>query len=45
MILAVLGGDKYNKGRYTDTLKMLNDLFTRSQGRHQQLGAGRRRPA
>jgi len=31
MILAVLGGDKYNKARYTDTLKMLNDLFSRGR--------------
>jgi len=31
MILAVLGGDKYNKVRYTDTLKMLNDLFSRGR--------------
>jgi chemotaxis protein MotA len=31
MILAVLGGDKYSKPRYTDTLKMLNDLFSRGR--------------
>jgi chemotaxis protein MotA len=31
MILSVLGGDKYNKVRYTDTLKMLNDLFSRGR--------------
>ena len=27
----VLGGDKFNKARYTDTLKMLNDLFSRGR--------------
>jgi chemotaxis protein MotA len=31
MILAALGGDKYGKARYTDTLKMLNDLFSRGR--------------
>jgi len=27
----VLSGDKYNKNRYLDTLKMLNDLFSRGR--------------
>ncbi len=27
----VLGGDKYSKDRYLDTLKMLNDLFSRGR--------------
>jgi len=31
MILGVLGGDKYGPTRYTDTLKMLNDLFSRGR--------------
>jgi len=31
MLTGVLGGDKYNKARYTDTLKMLNDLFSRGR--------------
>jgi chemotaxis protein MotA len=30
-ILGIFGGDKYNKGRYLDTLKMMNDLFSRGR--------------
>src|SRR5580693_8410859 len=31
MLSGVIGGDKYTKARYTDTLKMLNDLFSRGR--------------
>jgi chemotaxis protein MotA len=30
-MLGIFGGEKYNKSLYTDTLKMLNDLFSRAR--------------
>src|SRR3954463_2407130 len=30
-VLGILGSGKYNKNRYLDTLKMLNDVFTQGK--------------
>ena len=31
LMLGIIGGDRYTKDRYTDTLKMMNDLFSRGR--------------